>query len=429
LRPRARLVPLPQTAERFVEELTAPERFAQGDLLDALREHVREATGLPIARADFKLETLGPHLFMHVQVVDAHGRLIASGRDLDKLRAEHGQASRTAFAALASLRGKLPAQAADTASTAAAHVKADEAAALAASQPPSTPAGEVPIDALQGLTAWTFGTLPELLELRRGGHTLMGFPALVDRGASVDVEVFDTPEEAARVHRAGLRRLFALQIKEQIRHAEKNLPGLQTAAMLYLPLGTAEALREQVIDSALDRAFLPDPLPTDAASFAQRLGEGKPRFQLLAAEVMRLASAILTEWSAAQKKLAAFKQQPALQADVQAQLQALVGPRFIADTPPTQLAHLPRYLQAVQRRLDKFRTDPARDAQLQAQLAPWLARWQREAAQYRGALPPRLQELRWMIEELRVSLFAQELRTPAPVSLKRLEKAWAQWQG
>jgi len=428
-RPRARLVPLPQTAERFVEELTAPERFAQGDLLDALREHVREATGLPIARADFKLETLGPHLFMHVQVVDAHGRLIASGRDLDKLRAEHGQASRTAFAALASLRGKLPAQAADTASTAAAHVKADEAAALAASQPPSTPAGEVPIDALQGLTAWTFGTLPELLELRRGGHTLMGFPALVDRGASVDVEVFDTPEEAARVHRAGLRRLFALQIKEQIRHAEKNLPGLQTAAMLYLPLGTAEALREQVIDSALDRAFLPDPLPTDAASFAQRLGEGKPRFQLLAAEVMRLASAILTEWSAAQKKLAAFKQQPALQADVQAQLQALVGPRFIADTPPTQLAHLPRYLQAVQRRLDKFRTDPARDAQLQAQLAPWLSRWQREAAQYRGALPPRLQELRWMIEELRVSLFAQELRTPAPVSLKRLEKAWAQWQG
>jgi len=426
-RPRARLVPLPQTAERFAEELTSPERFAQGDLLDALRDRVREATGLPISRTDFKLETLGAHLFMHVQVVDAHGRHIAGGRDLDKLRAEHGQASRSAFAALASLRGKLPAQKGDGAEPAESNAAAVEAGATPSS--PAAPAGEVPIDALQGLTAWTFGTLPELLELRRGGHTLIGFPALVDRGTCVDVEVFDTPEDAARAHRAGLCRLFALQIKEQIRHAEKNLPGLQTAAMLYLPLGSAEQLREQIIASALDRAFLPDPLPADAASFAQRLAEGKPRFALLAAEVMRLAAAILTEWSATQKKLAAFKQQPALQADVQAQLQALVGPRFIADTPAGQLAHLPRYLQAVQRRLDKFRTDPARDAQLQAQLAPWLSRWQREAAQYRGALPPRLQELRWMIEELRVSLFAQELRTPTPVSIKRLEKAWAQWQG
>jgi len=428
-RPRARLVPLPQTAERWAAELTAPERFAQGDLLDVLRDRVREVTGLPIARADFKLETLGAHLFMHVQVVDAHGRHIAGGRDLDKLRAEHGQASRSAFAALASLRGKLPARAEDAEKPAENEVAAGEGAATPSSAAPAAPAGDVPIDALQGLTAWTFGTLPELLELRRGGHTLIGFPALVDRGASVDVEVFDTPEDAARAHRTGVRRLFALQIKEQIRHAEKNLPGLQTAAMLYLPLGSAEQLREQIIASALDRAFLPGPLPTDAASFAQRLAEGKPRFQLLAAEVMRLASAILSEWSAAQKKLAAFKQQPTLQADVQAQLQALVGPRFIADTPPEQLVHLPRYLQAVQRRLDKFRTDPARDAQLQAQLAPWLARWQREAAQYRGALPPRLQELRWMIEELRVSLFAQELRTPTPVSIKRLEKAWMQWQG
>ncbi|MGC9164016.1 MAG: DUF3418 domain-containing protein, partial [Thiomonas sp.] len=416
-RPRARLVPLPQTAERFAQQLTAPERFGQGDLLDALRDLVREHTGLALQRTDFKLETLGPHLFFNVQVIDAHGRRIDAGRDIDKLRADHGQASRSAFAELAKLRTRLPQRPAPDA-TAGAQVLAP------ASAPSDTRA-----DALQGLTDWSFDALPELLELRRGAHTLIGFPALVDKGSAVDVEVFDTAEEAARMHRGGLRRLFALQLREQIRHAEKSLPGFQQAAMLFMPLGSAELLRTQIIDAALDRAFLGEPLPADKAAFVQRLAEGKPRFQLLAAEVARLAAQILQEYAQVQKKLAAFKNQPELTADIRAQLQALLPAQFIAHTPPAQIGHFPRYLQAIQRRLDKFRTDPARDAQLRAQLAPWLARWQREAAQYRGALPQRLQDLRWLLEELRVSLFAQELRTPMPVSLKRLEKVWAQWEG
>ncbi len=415
-RPRARLVPLPQTAETFAAQLAAPERFGQGDLLDALRDLVREHTGLALQRTDFKLETLGPHLFFHVQVIDAHGRRIDAGRDIDKLRADHGQASRSAFAALAQLRTPASQRHADAAS-------ATKPGASAA--PPA--AADAPADTLRGLTDWSFDALPELLELRRGAHTLIGFPALVDKGSSVDVEVFDTADEAARLHRGGLRRLFALQLREQIKHAEKSLPGLQQAAMQFMALGTAEVLRTQIIDAALDRAFLVEPLPTDKAAFAQRLNEGKPRFQLLAAEVARLAAQILDALAQVQKKLGGFKQQPELLADIRAQVQALVPTRFIADTPATQIGHLPRYLQAILRRLDKFRTDPTRDAQLSAQLAPWLARWQREAAQYRGALPPRLQELRWLLEELRVSLFAQELRTPMPVSFKRLEKVWAQW--
>ena len=416
-RPRARLVPLPHTAERFAQELTAPERFGQGDLLDALRDLVREHIGLALQRTDFKLETLGPHLFFNVQVIDAHGRRIDAGRDIDKLRADHGQASRSAFAELAKLRIRLPQQAAPAAA-------ASSQVAATASTPNYTAA-----DALQGLTDWSFDALPELLELRRGAHTLIGFPALVDKGCAVDVEVFDTAEEAARLHRGGLRRLFALQLREQVRHAEKSLPGFQQAAMQFLSLGSAELLRTQIIDAALDRAFLADPLPADRAAFVQRLVEGKPRFQLLAAEVARLAAQILDAHAQVQKKLAALKNQPELLADIRAQLQALLPAQFIAQTPVAQIGHLPRYLEAIVRRLDKFRTDPARDAQLRAQIAPWLVRWQREAAQYRGALPQRLQDLRWLLEELRVSLFAQELRTPMPVSLKRLEKVWAQWEG
>lgn len=416
-RSRARLLPLAQTAERFAQQLTVPERFGQGDLLDALRELVREHAGLALQRTDFKLETLGPHLFFNVQVIDAHGRRIDAGRDIDKLRADHGQASRSAFAELAKLRTRLPQRAA----------QASAASPQDANAAPVAVPADQPADALQGLTDWSFDTLPELLELRRGAHTLIGFPALVDKGSAVDVDVFDTAEEAARLHRGGLRRLFALQLREQIRHAEKSLPGFQQTAMLFLPLGSAELLRTQIIDAALDRAFLAEPLPADKAAFMQRLAEGKPRFQLLAAEVARLAGQILQEYAQVQKKLAAFKNQPELLADIRAQLQALLPAQFISQTPPAQIGHFPRYLQAIQRRLDKFRTDPARDAQLRAQLAPWLARWQREAAQYRGALPQRLQDLRWLIEELRVSLFAQELRTPMPVSFKRLEKVWAQW--
>lgn len=414
-RPRARLVPLPQTAEAFAQQLTAPERFGQGDLLDALRDLVRERTGIVLQRSDFKLETLGPHLFFHVQLIDAHGRRIDSGRDIDKLRADHGPASRSAFAELAKLRPSMAPGVPQVPAVPPQHTAAS--------------AADSAVDALQGLTDWSFDALPELLELRRGAHTLIGFPALVDKGNAVDVEVFDTADEAARVHRRGLRRLFALQLREQIRHAEKNLPGFQQTAMLFLSLGSAEELRTQIIDAAIDRAFLADPLPADKTAFAQRLAEGKPRFQLLAAEVARLAGQILEAYAQVQKKLSGFKNQPELVADIRAQLQALLPAQFIAQTPPAQLGHFPRYLQAIARRLDKFRADPARDAQLRAQLAPWLARWQREAAQYRGSLPQRLQDVRWMLEELRVALFAQELRTPMPVSLKRLEKVWAQWQG
>jgi ATP-dependent helicase HrpA len=105
------------------------------------------------------------------------------------------------------------------------------------------------------------------MELRKGGQVLIGFPALIDRGTHVEIEVFDEPEVAAAKHRAGLRRLVALQICEPLKYLEKNIPDLQKMAAAYMSLGTLEELREQIIDVALDRAFLADPLPTDAASF------------------------------------------------------------------------------------------------------------------------------------------------------------------
>jgi ATP-dependent helicase HrpA len=286
-RPRSRLVPLPEYADAFVADVA----FGDGSLFDALAVHAAARTGLPLRRADFKHEQLPPHLLMNLRIVDEHGRQIGESRRLAELKASLGAQARSAFQALAALR--LPAQATGTA-TAGAPAKAPlpQAAAPPAHDPPRA-----------AYTAWTFGELPELMELRKGGQSLIGYPALIDRGSHVEIEVFDEPDVARDKHRVGLRRLVALQLRYALKALEKNVPDLQKLAMAYLPLGTAEELREQIVEVALDRAFLAEPLPSDAASFAQRIDEGRSRLMLIAHEVARLAGVVLVELQAAERKL------------------------------------------------------------------------------------------------------------------------------
>ncbi|WP_420810311.1 ATP-dependent RNA helicase HrpA [Hydrogenophaga crocea] len=428
-RPRSRLVPLPATAERFTEALSAPELFGQGSLVDAVLKQVRAATQLDIVRNDIKVDQLPPHLFMHLRVVDEHGRQLGQGRHLAALKAELGAQARGAFQALAALKvpAAAPASASSPAPTPAPAVRLAKAAPAA----PAAPA----VDAAQRHTRWDFGELPELLEIRRGGQTLIGFPALVDDGDAVRIEVFDEPDAAQARHREGLRRLFALQIKDALKYLEKNIPGLQAMGAAFMGVdkerggGTLDELRAQLIALALDRAFLVDPLPADARAFEQRVADGRGRLNLIAAEIARSAGAVLTEFAAAQRKLKDSKPPAEVAADIAQQLQRLVTKRFLTDTPYAQLQHLPRYLKAVQLRLDKLRADPARDAARLAELRPQEQRFWRLVAERKGVQDARLQELRWLLEELRVSFFAQELRTPQPVSLKRLDKAWAQLNG
>jgi ATP-dependent helicase HrpA len=430
-RPRSRLVPLPATAEKMTEALCQPETFGGGSLMDALLKLVRDATQLPVQRNDIKVDMLPAHHFMHLRVVDEHGRQLGQGRNLGALKAELGSQARGAFQALASLKLKdiaTPAAPAPVAAPAA----SDGARRVAApNKPPSPPAAT----ADQRHTRWDFGELPELMEIRKGGQTLIGFPALVDDVDAVRIEVFDEPEVAQARHRAGLRRLFALQIKDALKYLEKNLPGLQAMGVAYMNVGktdgggvggTLEELKQQILDLSLDRAFLTDPLPTDATAFKARVDEGRGRLTLIANEISRQAGVILTEYAVAARKLKDSKPPADVATDVQQQLQRLVPKTFLSATPYAQLQHFPRYLKAVQLRLDKLRGDPARDAVKFAELKPQDQRYWRLVAERKGAQDARLQELRWLLEELRVSFFAQELRTPQPVSIKRLDKAWSQ---
>jgi ATP-dependent helicase HrpA len=426
-------VPLPDYADAFIAAVP----FGGGSLIDALLKHVRDKTQLDIKRNDFKLEQVPAHLMMNFRVVDEHGRQLGMGRNLAALKAELGGQARSAFQALAAL--KVASAPATSAATPAQGVDGTRRAERGpsvrdalrdslrdASRDSGRDAAPTSAPPAAKHTAWTFGELPELLEVRQGGQSLVGFPALIDKTAHVEIEVFDEPDVAARKHRAGLRRLVALQIRDALKYLEKNIPDLQRMAVAYMPLGSAEELRDQIVEVALDRAFLNDPLPTDAASFAKRVDEGRGRLTLIASEVARTAGTVLIEHASALRKLKDARAPKDVSDDIAQQLARLVPKRFIAATSWAQLAHLPRYLKAIVMRLDKLRADPARDAQRLAELRPIEQRYVRHLAERKGVPDARLDEFRWLLEELRVSLFAQELRTPQPVSVKRLDKVWAQ---
>jgi ATP-dependent helicase HrpA len=419
---RRHCVPLPDYAAGFLDRVYESAGFGKGSLMDALIADVREQTGIALKHSDFKLETLPAHLFMNFKIVDEHGRQLEMGRNLSMLQNDLGGKAREKFQKLA--------ETAEVSPVGGARVQGNRSdtgrePALA------TSADKITSDAKhENLTNWSFGELPELLEITRGKQSLIGYPALVDKITHCELEVFDEPAMAERTHRIGLLRLFSLQMKDQLKYLAKNIPGLQQMGMQYMALGTQEELREQILHVALDAAFMRDPLPKNADEFNARKDEGKTRLGLLVNEIARLGAQILSEYQGLQRKLQGAKAHAQAYADMQMQLQGLIGKNFLVQHEFARLVHFPRYLKAIGVRIDKLRADPARDVKL-------LGDWNQAASLYQRALKerkgtaqddPGMTEYRWLLEELRVSLFAQELRTPMPVSLKRLQKVWESMQ-
>ena len=402
---RHRVQPIDGFAEAFCDAGHDDE-----PLTKALTRAIEEKIALKLPLDSLRPGELRPHLFMNFRLLDEHGGTLAISRNLAELRAQFGSRVEQAWQAgiddapaRVSLGGNLVSR----------HCKV-------------SPGGTAP-SADKGATDWTFGALPELLEVEVAGRKVIGFPALVDAGDGVRLTAFDTEDKAAAEHRKGLARLFALQLAAQVKAIEK-LPGLRDMAMQFMALGTEAELKQQLVAATLERTCLLDPLPAQASDFAARREAARGRILLVAQEIARLVGAILTEFAALQKKLAtAQKTFPAAHADIVAQVGALLAKGFIAATPFERLQHFPRYLKAAQLRLEKARADAAREAR-------WLADWQSLGKpwerDYHAALKSGvaaqgfLLEFRWLLEELRVALFAQELKTPSPVSVKRLQKMW-----
>jgi ATP-dependent helicase HrpA len=419
---RRHCIPLPEYAKSFLERMLTGKQYGLGDFLDSLIADIRQERGLEIKRTDFRPESLPLHASMNFRLVDEHGRQLELERNLARLRAEYGETARSAFQAIAQD---------------AVHEELGVVAIASNASPVSKINSNNNVSAVKsveqgGYQSWGFGELPETLEIQKGNRTFFGYPALVDRTEFCDLEVFDDLLEARKHHRQGLRRLFALANKDTLKALQKQLPGIRELGLLFINVGSVDGLVEQILNLAIERAFMNDPLPVNAEQFSERLQAGKPRLALIAQEVSKHALAALQAYADLQKKLAQAKAASATAfIDIQTQVQSLVFAKFVSDTPYGQLVHFPRYLKAIAMRIDKLRTNPSRDAQCQKDwesvARPWqkLVQGGRGSGAYLMTEDQALTDFRWQLEELRVALYAQELKTPSPMSLKRLEKVLA----
>jgi ATP-dependent helicase HrpA len=383
---RRRFVPATDTAKEILKQI----RFGEGAFPVVVAKALSEFAGERIPAEQFQQVGLPSHLQMNIRVVDDAGEALTTGRDVSEIRRQLGMEAAQSFAAAS------PAE-----------WNRDE------------------------LTAWDFGNLPAQIELERGGVLLKGFPALIDRGEAVSLRLLDSPEAAARETRAGVRRLFVRSVPRELKAQVNWLPNLDQILLHAATLSDFKNLKPQLGELIADRAFFADErLPRTAAEFTQRAAAAKGRIGLAVQDVGTLLLPLMQAYH--QARLAVERTQtplwkPVLD-DLRTQLAQLTAPGFLTSTPWAWLLHYPRFFRAIPLRLQKlagpgFARDQSRQADVAARWARYVERLQQQQSQ--GILDPELALYRWMLEEYRVSLFAQELGTSLAVSDKRLDKQWA----
>ncbi|HOX72461.1 MAG TPA: ATP-dependent RNA helicase HrpA [Dokdonella sp.] len=380
---RRNFVPAPDFARAFVESIGTDKGRREHPLGESLAGYLRKVTGVEIAASDFSTIQLPAHLRMHFRVQDENGRQVAEGRDLALIQKDWAAAARVAFS-----------QRAD------AELTREELAGFDIEDIPQS------IRSAEGLVAW---------------------PALVDLGDSVALRVFENADEARDEHRRGVERLLRRSLADRIKHARRQLPLANITALKWAALGSAETLRADLVEAALAERLQSRALDARTrADFEKLKADLGSELFAAAIERLKLAEAIIE----AHAELMPWLEPPLLgfatvnYEDLLEQRDELLVPGFLRDTDPRHLEHFPRYLRGMRLRAERLRQDPARD---QARMLHVHVYW-REYLKRRSAGDAdrvALNALRWLIEELRVSVFAQELRTAEPVSPKRLTRALA----
>jgi ATP-dependent helicase HrpA len=376
---RKNFVPAPNFARAVLERV----KPGAAPLAAAVAAELKKITGVEVNPTDFQADLLPPHLHMRFRVVDEKGRELEQGRDLGELQQRLAGKARAAFEAQ-------------------------------------------PIAAMEraGILTWDFEPLEEVT-LQRQGITLRAWPGLVDAGESATLRLFQDPAEADAQTAAGLRRLFMLTQPDKVKYLKKSLPGLTQMCLHYATLGRCDDLKEDLTQAAFDGVFMERPWPRTAGEFEDRIEQGRARLIPEATALAAKVAETLAEYHAVAKQLSGSVPPHRLRVVTEArdQLAHLIYPGFIARTPRVWLPHLPRYLKALRLRLEKHDRAPEKDRQAAADLARL---WEpvRERLDAGAPLTPAQEEFRWHLEELRVSLFAQELKTVVSVSVPRLEKRW-----
>ena len=380
---RRLLVPAPDVAARCLAGLAVQDCQP---FFEAAAAWLTRQAGTPVAAAELRAARVPEYLRLNVRVLDADGRAIAEGRDVEELKRS-----------LRALQGQALARSAED------FVR-------------------------EGLRDWDFGTLPATLEVTRSGLRIVMYPALEDRGESVALTCQDTSARAERLTRGGVCRLLALRLEPQLRHVRRALAADGELALLHQPIGPLRGLADDVCDRAVERCCLPEgePLPRDRAAFEVAAERGRAE---LYDEAMRIAATARLAMAGRREALLALDSlpegvDPARIEDCRRQVTGLAGGRFIAAAPDPWFDSLPRFLRAAVRRIGRLRgaRGPGMDAQYE--LRQWRTTVEslaREAGALHAAPAAEADRLRWMVEEYGVSLFAQDLRTSLPVSPRRLE--------
>ncbi len=379
---RRSFVPATSTARQVLERVVP----AEEPLLDALERELRRLTGVVVPRDAWHPERLPPHLRPHVRVVDEAGQPVATGDDVDALRSQLRPQLRASIAAVA---------------------------------------GGIEHE---GLTTWDLGQLPRAVERQRPGGAVRGWPALVDAGSSVAVRVLDSEPVQQEAMWRGTRRLLLLNLPSPRRTADRGLDNRARLALARAPHPSLAALLDDCAGCAVEALMAEHGGPAwDEAAFGRLLAGVRRGYDAALSAVVEHVVRVLAAARDVDAALARPAPPAALPAaaDVRAQLADLVHPGFVTETGAARLADLTRYLAAAARRLEQASLDPARDRARMAEVSYVREQYQaRLAALDSGRpLPPALEDVRWMIEELRVSLFAQALGTRVPVSEKRVLRA------
>ncbi|WP_033292263.1 ATP-dependent RNA helicase HrpA [Amycolatopsis jejuensis] len=376
---RRNFVPAPDTAADALSRVSP----SDGPLLEVLGDELHALRGVDVPDSAWDLAAVPDHLRMTFRVVDERGKRMAEGKDLDELKR------------------RLAPRVRETISKAANSIEK------------------------AGLVQPSFGELPKVFASTRRGHDVKAYPALVDEGKSVAVRLLDTPAEQQHAMWSGTRRMLRLNLNSPMKFITRSLSNSSKLVLNRNPHGSVAGLLDDCVDCAVDTLVTEAGGPAwDEAGFAALLEKVRAGLNPKVLQVLTEVERILLAANDVETRLPDTRGPAESLADIRAQLDGLVHAGFVTETGAARLPNVVRYLRGIERRLEKLPTEPTRDLQRTADLA-WITQEYRDALATLppGTSSPALAEVRWMIEELRVSFFAQTLGTAHPVSLKRITKA------
>ncbi len=378
---RKNFIPAPDYAKKAVKDFEYDGR----SLPEALAERLFRMTGTRVNAADFKADTIDQHLRMNIKVMDEKGKVLGADRNLANLQTKFAEKAQTNF-------------------------KQQNAHQLEQ----------------KGLTEWRFEDLPTEVSLKQGAITIRGFPALVDDGESVSISIIDNSRDAAVSQQKGLLRLFRLTLKDQEKYLAKNIPGFTRFSLFYATRGDKQTLLEMLVASIFRFTFIEGKPDVRTQSEFERRQQDKQHLMQVAGVVGKVLGEALQQANAVEAALKAGfeKRHPEIADDIREQLNRLLHPSTLQAVPLEWLREYPRYFKAALYRVEKIQGNVSKD---QAGVAVMNRYWQQVNAldEFRKQqMTPELIKYRWMLEEMRVSLFAQPLGTKLPVSTTRLDKQW-----